>query len=88
MKHRVLPGATCFNDLLHVMKVDVPVPTELRVALLQKTLDLETLQLILNYSSMLTSSDNSHYFYLLIMQPVWSLLLSAKIQNNQSGTKS
>lgn len=67
MKHRVLPGATCFNDLLHVMKVDVPVPTELRVALLQKTLDLETLQLILNYSSMLTSSDNSHYFYLLIM---------------------
>lgn len=44
LKHWILPGATCFNDLLHMMKVNVPVPKELRVALLQERLHLETLR--------------------------------------------
>lgn len=42
LKHWILPGTTCFNDLLHMMKVDVSVPKKLRVALLQKILVLES----------------------------------------------
>lgn len=41
LKHWILPGATCFNDLLHMMKVDVSVPKKLRMALLQTILGLE-----------------------------------------------
>lgn len=35
LQHWILPRATCFDDLLHMLKVNVPVAQKLRVALLQ-----------------------------------------------------
>lgn len=38
LQHWILPWATCFDDLLHMLKVDVPVPQEPKVALLEKAM--------------------------------------------------